>query len=345
MTERGLSARTVAPHELTAAEVAHWEALCATVPALASPFLSVHYARAVAASGRPVRVCAIARDGAPCAFLAYELAGTAGAWLGSAGPAGGTMTDYFGLVAAPGLVLAPAELLRLARLNHLAFSHLDETQLGYGLEGEQPRVGLRVRLDRDAADPLAALLAPQRKYRNDSERRARQLETELGPLRFVFDVADGREQVLRQLVAHKRDQYQRTGAPDALAEPWRMRLLAELSGYRFGSCRALLSTLSAGEHWLAMHFGIVGNGTLQYWLPVYNPAFAKYAPGRLLIHRIIANAHDAGIHTIDRGEGDTPAKRDLANEEHRFLRGAWRNRSPASALVSGLNSIKWRLAT
>jgi CelD/BcsL family acetyltransferase involved in cellulose biosynthesis len=343
MAERNLTARTVAPSALAPHEAARWETLCATVPALSSPFLGVHFARAVEASGRRVRVCVISEQGRPCAFLPYQLAGAAGVLLRSAEPVGGTMSDYFGLVAEPGFRLDPAALLRLARLNHLNFSHLDETQLGYGLEGEQPRTGLRVRLERDCPDPLAALLAPQRKYRNDSERRARQLEALLGPLQFVLDVEAGRGEVLERLVAHKRAQYARTGKSDALAEPWRPRLLAELSGYRHAGCRALLSTLGAGDQWLAMHFGLVGNGILQYWFPVYNPEFAKFAPGRLLIHRIISSAAAVGIHTIDRGEGDTPAKRDLANEEHRFLRGVWRNRSPASVLMSGMNSIKWRL--
>jgi CelD/BcsL family acetyltransferase involved in cellulose biosynthesis len=144
-------------------------------------------------------------------------------------------------------------------------------------------------------------------------------------------------------VSHKRGQYRRTQAPDALADGRKTRLLTELSGYRFDGCRGLLSTLSAGGTWVAMHFGIVGNGILQYWLPVYNPAFSKYAPGRLLIHEIIGAGHAAGIHTIDRGEGDTPSKRELANEEHAYLRGAWHNQSLSSALARAVHSIQWRL--
>lgn len=339
------SARTAAPHALHAHEVERWEALNRTVPALASPFLSVHYARAVAASGVDVRVCVIARDGAPCAFLPYQMAGRLGPLLKSAEPAGGSMSDYFGLVAEPGLALDPAALLRLARLNYLAFSHLDESQCEFGLQGEQPRTGLRVRLDHSTGAPLDALLAERHKYRKDSERRMRQVGAEVGPLKFVFDAAGGRAELLDQLLRHKRAQYARTNAPDALADAWKTRLLAELCGYRFDSCRALLSTLSAGDQWLAMHIGLVGNGVLQYWLPVYNPALSKYAPGRLLIHHIIAESGAAGIHTIDRGEGDTASKRELANEEHRFLRGVWHNQSPASLMAKGLNSIKWRLAT
>lgn len=343
MSEQNLLARLATPDTLSAPELACWERLCATVPALASPFLTPHYARAAAASGLDVRVCVITRDGQPCGFLPYQLPDRLSRLLGSAEPVGAEMTDYVGLVAQPGLQLDPARLLRLAGLNHFGFSHLDDSQLGYGLAGEQPRVGLRIRLDRDSADPLETLLAERHKYRKDSERRARQLAKEVGPIAFDLDVGHDRHAVLQQLVGHKRGQYRRTQAPDALAAPWKARLLAELSGYRFDGCRGLLSTMYAGDTWVAMHFGLVGNGVLQYWLPVYNPALSKYAPGRLLIHAIIGAGRDAGIHTIDRGEGDTPSKRELANEEHAYLRGAWHNRSVSSAAARAVHSIKWRL--
>jgi CelD/BcsL family acetyltransferase involved in cellulose biosynthesis len=102
--------------------------------------------------------------------------------------------------------------------------------------------------------------------------------------------------------------------------------------------------MSAGGRWVAIHFGLIGNGTLQYWLPVYNPEFSKYAPGRLLIHNIIEASSQHGFHTIDRGEGDTASKRELANEEHRFFRGVWHNQSVASSLMRGVHSLKWRFA-
>lgn len=345
MTERGLTARLATPHTLSAPELACWERLCSTVPELASPFLTLHYARAAAAAGLDVRVCIISRDGQPCGFLPFQLPDRLSRLLGSAEPVGAEMTDYVGLVAEPGLQLDPAQLLRLAGLNHFAFSHLDDTQLGYGLAGEQPRVGLRIRLNRDSAQPLDTLLADNHKYRKDTERRSRQLAKEIGPIAFVLDVEHDRQAVLHKLVSHKRDQYRRTQAPDALADEWKTRLLSELSGYCFGGCRGLLSTMSSGGTWVAMHFGILGNGVLQYWLPVYNPAFSKYAPGRLLIHEIIGAGRAVGIHTIDRGEGDTPSKRELANEEHAYLRGAWHNQTLASGLSRAVRSLKWRLGT
>lgn len=342
--DKGLSARTCAPAALQAHELAAWAQLNASVPALASPFLSAQYAQAVQAAGQDARVCVISRGGKPVAFLPYQLPDRITALLRSAEPAGAEMTDYFGLVAEPGLRIAPGQLLALARLNYLNFSHLDASQLAYGLAGEQPRTGLRVRLDRHAEAPLQVLLADNRKYRNDSDRRARQLVKEVGPIEFVFDVQEGRAAVLAELVAHKRAQYARTGAFDALAAPWRQRLLEQLLAVRAPGCRSVLSTLSAGGEWVAKHYGLLGNGQLQYWLPVYNPAMSKYAPGRLLIHSIIEASGAEGIDVIDRGEGDTPSKREIANEEHQFLRGVWQTGTLAGQAARALQSLKWRLA-
>jgi CelD/BcsL family acetyltransferase involved in cellulose biosynthesis len=336
-----LSGRIVAPSALEPSLVQLWDRLNGEVPGLASPFLSAHYARALEAAGARVRVCVIYDDGAPCAFFPYQFNGRLAALVKDAGPAGAHMTDYVGLVAPPGLRLSPARLLQLARLNHFGFTHLDASQQDYGLPGEQPRVGLRLRLAGD--DPLAQHLRQNPVYLKDSERRERQLARDVGPLRFTFDVRDGRDSVLAHLVENKRSQYQRTGAPDSLAAPWTVRLLRALLESQAPSCRGILSTLYAGDTWLATHFGLAGNGVLQVWLPVYNPDYSRYAPGRLLTHRMIASCPQAGIDVVDRGEGDNPAKRELANEEHFYLRGAWHNRSVTSHVTRSIYSLKWRM--
>lgn len=348
MHKRNLSAQLRTAFDLSAEEIAAWEKLCATVPALSSPFLSFSYVRAVAEAGMDVRVCVLYENGMVRGFLPYQFRTRVSVWTRSAEPAGGEMTDYFGLIVSADFRITSTELLQLARVNYLSFSHLDESQLLHGLDGEQPRTGLRIKLPGDSpgeAQPVtdAAAHAKKHKYVKDTERRARQLTREIGPIEFRLDVEEGRQELLEQLITHKRAQYQRTDAPDALKDPWKSTLLHKLSNTQSATCSGLLSSLSAGDQWVAFHFGIMGNGVLQYWLPVYNPEMSRYAPGRLLIHHIIDAAPAASIHSIDRGEGDTPSKRDLANEEHLFYRGAWNNKSIGSQVAQGLQSIKWKL--
>ncbi|HEY8099324.1 MAG TPA: GNAT family N-acetyltransferase [Burkholderiaceae bacterium] len=342
MQNSTLFARVVSPLQLEPELIQAWDAFSSTQAHLASPFLSAHYARAAERAGADARVCVIYRDSYVCGFFPYQFDGRLAAWLKSAAPVGGGMSDYFGLVADARFRITSSELLSLARLNHLNFSHLDESQLQYGLTGEHPRTGLRIRFDAEVAD-RTQLSSMSHKYLKDTERRERQLSRDVGPVEFAFDTQDYRLEKLRRLIARKRAQYKKTGTGDALAAPWKSALLEQLLATDFTTCRGVLSHMTAGDTWVGSHFGIMGNGVLQYWFPVYNPDLAKYAPGRLLLHAISKATYDNRIHMIDRGEGDTPSKREITNEDHQFYRGAWYNKSVSTQFARGLQSIQWRL--
>jgi CelD/BcsL family acetyltransferase involved in cellulose biosynthesis len=153
----------------------------------------------------------------------------------------------------------------------------------------------------------------------------------LGPLRFEFDTEVDREQTLDLLIRQKRGQYQSTKVPDALKESWKRNALSKLLNYKFDCCRGVLSTLYAGDTWVASHFGLLGAG--------------KHSPGRLLLHHIIESCREHGFDTLDRGEGDTPRKREIANEEYYLYRGVWKNGSAISHVLHGLDRVRWRFGS
>lgn len=328
---------------LSPEEIHAWDRLAAAKPHLASPFMSAHYARALAEAGTDARVCIIRDEGEIAAFFPYFHANGLARMLGVAQRIGGELTDTFGLVAQDGFRTSTEELLRLAKINYLSFSHLDKAQLQYGLSGGQPRIGLRTRVDPQVVPVIDSITTIGRHYLKESARRTRKLEEDIGPMRFAFNVEHERERVLEQLIERKRAQYKSSGAPDALKESWKRDTLARLLDYRFDNCQGVLSSLYAGDAWIASHFGIMGNGILHMWFPVYNQDYAKYSPGRLLLHAIIESSRAAGFNTIDRGEGDTPIKREIANEEYHLYRGTWQSRSPVTPLVHNLTRLRWRL--
>lgn len=328
--------------QLAPEEIAAWEAFSRAEPHHASPFLSPHFARAIAEAGADARVCIVRDGGRITAFFPYLYASPWRRRFGLAERVGGEMADSFGLIAAPDFRTSPRELLRLARINYLSFSHLEEPQVRYGLTAEKPRVGLRTRLDTAATSALAAVTTVTRKYLKDSERRQRKLVEEIGPISFQFDVEHDRKGALERLIEKKRAQYQSSGVPDALSETWKRNTLFRLANYRYDTCRGVLSTMFAGDQWVASHFGLMGNGRLNFWFPVYNAEFAQYAPGRLLVHHIIESCREYGFDTIDRGEGDTPIKREIANEEYQLYRGIWQDGSGMSRIIHGMNRLKWK---
>ena len=80
----------------------------------------------------------------------------------------------------------------------------------------------------------------------------------------------------------------------------------ECAGFA-GTC----SVLRAGDEIVAVHAGMRSRSVLHWWFPTYDPRYAAYSPGILLLLRIAAAAAALGIGKIDLGKGDARYKRSL----------------------------------
>ena len=101
--------------------------------------------------------------------------------------------------------------------------------------------------------------------------------------------------------------------------------------------------LYAGNQWVSGHFGLQSGATLHYWFPVYGERFSAYSPGRVLFKHVVLNARDAGITLIDRGEGDTAAKREFATESHQLYRGL-EAQGLRGQILAGAQRLAWRFS-
>jgi CelD/BcsL family acetyltransferase involved in cellulose biosynthesis len=320
-----------------------WEHLLAQA-AEGGAFFSPCYTRAVHAT-LGVNVCVVLfRRG-------DELVGVmplqrAGGWLGRCGlyePIGGVMTDYFGLIASPGVQTSWRALLRASGIACLHYTHLDETQQRHGLSGHAPRKGLRTVIHAgDGAAHWQQLRTQDKKLVSDTERRERKLIQDHGALVFRLRSDRPRED-LEGLIRLKKAQYLRTGHPGAsLFDVRNVSLLQHLLDNPSSSCVPLLSTLTVGTRLVAAHLGMAANGVLHYWFPVYDEAFSAYSPGRILFKQVLLAASEHGIRTIDRGEGDTQAKRDFATESHLYFRGLV-STGIHGRLLEWAQRLQWRL--
>lgn len=329
---------------LSEPELAAWDALHAAQGPHRWAFQSVGFARAVHETVAAVRVALLWRADELVGVLPLQRQpGRWGRW-GLHEPVGGLMADYAGLLAGEGVCTTWAALLAGSGVPGLFFTHLDEQQLGLGLTGAQPRLGLRTRIHPDGGAAHWVWLRTQdKKLVDDTERRERKLQRDHGDVSFAMDSPHA-EQNLQTLIAAKSDQYRRTGAPSGpLLQPRNQRLLAHLLAHPSAGCRVRLSLLKAGEQWVSSHFGLQSGSTLHYWFPVYGESFSAYSPGRILFKHVILQSVAAGIDLIDRGEGDTAAKRDFATETHQFFRGlevrGWQGQTLAFA-----QRLAWRFA-
>ena len=298
---RTRAVRTVAFDALGAEELDAWHRLRAANPALDSPYFHPGFAAAVHAGGRPVRV-AIGRDarGDVCALLPVHRERSV------LRPVGWPGTDFQGPVLAEGSTFPPL-LLLTADVRGVSFDHLREPCPDFApwVESRHPSPFLDVTGGLDGY--LGRASRSGRDNMGQARRRAARAERDLGPVRFAADVVD--ERTLRRVVELKRARYAATSAPDYFAGPDRLGLLTRLLHTRDGEFGGLLSTLHAGPHLLAAHFGIRSGRVLHWWFPVYDPAHAGLAPGWMLLRELVAACPALGIARIDLGRGDEEYKR------------------------------------
>ena len=316
---------------LGAEELDAWHRLRAANPALDSPYFHPGFAAAVHASGRPVQV-AVGRDdrGAVCALLPAHRE------RGLLRPVGWPAADFQGPVLAPGSAFPPLELLTDG-VRGFAFDHLLEPCPDFApwVESSRPSPFL------DTTGGLDGYLGRASRSGKDNmgqaRRRTSKAERDLGPVRFAADVVD--EDALRRVVELKRAQYAATGAHDYFAEPDRLELLTRLLHTRNTEFGGILSTLHAGPHLLAAHFGIRSGSVLHWWFPVYDPEFAALAPGWILLRELVAASHALGIARIDLGRGDDEYKRRAKTGEVMVSQGFVTLSTTRRALRRARNSL------
>jgi CelD/BcsL family acetyltransferase involved in cellulose biosynthesis len=286
-------------------------------------FLTSNFCEAVATTNPHVRVLLL--------YHSNELVGVLplqphGSWAGRCGvyePVGGAMSDYFGVIGKSGSSFDIKVILAKAGIGAVVFTHLDESQLNMGLVGEMPRVGLRTIISGLRNDHWERLRAKDKKLVSDTERRERKLVAEHGPIEFELQSANS-EADLQELIALKLAQYDRTGRHEAsLFSDANVQLLYRLLRADDPQCTGVLSVLRVNKKLVAAHFGLRCLNVLHFWFPVYAVEYSAYSPGRILYRHIISSGSEMGIQILDRGEGDTSAKREFANEEHTYYSGIW----------------------
>ncbi len=287
--------------ELGGEEIDAWHRLRDGNPMLDSPYFHPGFAATVHAAGMPVQVV-VARDvrGRVHALLPCHRERSL------LRPAGWPAADFQGPVLAAGAGFAPLRLLgggvRGFAFDHLAAGHADfdpwvesrraspYLDVSGGLEGYLGRAS------RSGKDNMA-----------QARRRAAKAERTYGPVRFTAESFDAGD--LARLVELKRGQYAATGGTDHFADARRVDRLQRLRRTRDASFGGVLSTLHAGPHLIAAHFGIRSEKVLHWWFPSYDPAFAALGPGWMLLRELVAAAPALAIARIDLGRGDDEYKR------------------------------------
>jgi CelD/BcsL family acetyltransferase involved in cellulose biosynthesis len=294
--------------QLTAAHLDAWDRFQRADPALDSPYFRPEFTQAVAAVRADVRVALLEEGGEIGGFFPFQRGR-----LGTARPVGGKMCDFQGVIARRGLDFDAGALVRACGLHAWDFDHVPAAQTRFGpwqlATADSPFMDLSRGFDAyrahcDRPGPMS--------FKRLAE-KARKMERQIGPLRFVAHAAE--PQALAALLVWKSAQYRRKKVTDVFAFGWTVQLLERVLAERSPAFRGMLHALYAGDQLAAVELILRSYGVCHSWFPAYNPDLARYSPGLLLVVEQAKAAQHMGVRRIDLGKG-------VADYKAYFMNGA-----------------------
>lgn len=320
--------RVISIRELTTEQRAAWSSCQSANPALASPFFRPEYTEIVAAVRDDVRIAIIMDGGQPRGFFPFQIERS-----GRGIPVGGFLSDYQGLIAGAGLRWAAPRLLRASGLTSWRFDHVPDSQAAF----RPYRRAVTQSPVMDLSEGYPRYMDERRKAGSEQIKKAlglrRKLERERGPIEVEVQSADG--DLLRLLMVWKSRQYLESGKTDLFAQPWVVAVMEKIFAARGAAFAGMLSVLRVGGRPVALHFGLRSQTVWHYWLPAYDPEFAHFSPGILLLLAMAERAVDLGVTRIDLGVGRAQYKQRLMNSATPILEGVVPASVIKAALVSG----------
>jgi len=299
---------TLKPAALDARTRALWSDFRAADPALASPYFDLRYVLAAGEVAPGAAVAVISRHGVIEGFLPFQRRGAL------IQPIAAPLTDYHGLVAAPGARIDLKAVIAALGARRFSFG---------GLVGAPPAEAAAAPLTAmtaDLSEGLDAYLARRpASVLKDKRRRARRLAEDHGPLDFTFS-ADA-DEALDFVFRLKRAQMRRTGQHDVLAGPWTADFLRSLAMGAEPDFGLRIATLRAGGKIVAAEIGLRSGDVHHLWLPAYEPAYARYSPGALMTLETVAAAVAQGVRLIDFGPAREAYKADFADPGRQVFEG------------------------
>ena len=330
----------VRPDQLGPDEVDLWQKLRELSPALEAPFYTPTFASAVYAAGADAWVARIIdEDGSLIGFAPFQMRSR-----GEGVTVGDDMANRSGPILIENQALTKDALLSASGLSSFSFSHIpvELNSLRFLDTDVTESSGLRINLHDGAQRYFELLRDYNRPFLKNVEKRERKLAQEVGPLRFEWSSRELPD-ALARLIEVKRLQYSGTGVTDALRDNWRQKLLYILLQEKNEECKGVLSTLWAGNTWVASTYNLRSASSLHGWFPAYNPSLTTYGPGHLIRFHVLRHMAAEGLQMFDFGQGLNSHKKEYLTEEYALLRGFFHASSLRGYIHKIKHSLRWRL--
>jgi CelD/BcsL family acetyltransferase involved in cellulose biosynthesis len=292
-----------------------WNEIRRSNPDLASPFFHPEFTLAVARTHEDVEVAVVDEGGQAIGFFPFHRRR-----FRYAKPVGGHLSDYHGLIVAPGVQVDARELLRACNLAVWPFDHVLASQSMFEefaeVRTESPIIDLR--------DGFQAYVDSRKRTGSNRisqmQRKARKIAREVGPVRLEVHVDDPR--MLEQIIRWKSEQCCRTGNYDFFSEQAAVRLVRDIATTKVDGFEGLVSVLYAGDSIAAAHMGMRADQVLHWWFPAYERSLGRYSPGGILLIELAREIAELGVTTLDLGKGDDPYKASFMTGSVPLIEGA-----------------------
>lgn len=303
---------TCSAQDLTAEQIREWSDMLIGPAPLDSAFFRPEFTRAVASVRDDVEVAVMRAGETTVGFFPFQRNGR------HIQPIVGRLSEFHGAITAPHAEWSATDLQRACGIRSWHFDHLPlmQTEFARHAWGHKPSPYL------DLSDGYSAARESLRKSGStwtQTERKARKLEREVGPLRFEWQANDSR--VFAALVDWKSHQHRRTGVLEIFKRPWVTNLLESLRQTQTPDFSAPLSALYAGDKVVAVHLGLCSSRALHIWFPTYDTQYEAYSPGLILLIRLAEAAAERGVTRIDFGPGEERYKQNFSTGEFPLAEG------------------------
>ncbi|MEM1105269.1 MAG: GNAT family N-acetyltransferase [Pseudomonadota bacterium] len=290
----GLTVALVDMADVSAADSDAWHALRRHHPHGRSPLLSPQFARLVAGVRDDVRAVLARRGHLLVAALAVHVRPSR-----HARPVGAPFDDFAGPLIAPGEHLSPQKLIESAGLR--AYTARASVCLEQnGIDGAAYPYIIRPGLPADLEDRARAYPKRFKNFR----RLERKMERHFGPATLEWGRPERRD--VDQLLAWKRRQFRRDGLVD-LTSARHSRIVLEAAASAAPDDPAAfggyLVKLSCQGRMVAGHFGVREAGRFHPWISAFDPHFSAFAPGMVLLKRVLSAMNDMALDAYELGDG------------------------------------------
>jgi CelD/BcsL family acetyltransferase involved in cellulose biosynthesis len=289
------------PADLTEACVATWLRLAAQ-PGFSSPFFTPGYTRLVASCVDGVQVGIMRQGRNVVGIFPFELEAPR-----RARPVGSVFCDYQGVVASPDLSWQPEALLDGVGLDAWRFDHVLANQPQWERFHRVRDVSWSIDLSHGFEAYEAYLRRARRGPLQDVRRKMRMIEREAGPL--SFSPHERNHQLVDTMLEWKSAQWARSGWAGRFTSAWEHRLMHRLLDTDEPTFGGMFTILRCADRPIAMHLGLRSDRLWHYWTTVYDPEFARYSPGLIMLAEMVRHAGRLGLRELDLGKEDFEYKR------------------------------------